>query len=77
MINRYYPMKSLLLLTAIMILSNCASVRSPEGGPVDEIPPALLGTNPEVLTNIKPEQKITIRFSEYLKESSLKSSLRV
>ena len=77
MINRYYPMKSLLLLTAIMILSNCASVRSPEGGPVDEIPPTLLGTNPEVLTNIKPEQKITIRFSEYLKESSLKSSLRV
>ena len=77
MINRYYSMKSLLLLTAIMILSNCASVRSPEGGPVDEIPPTLLGTNPEVLTNIKPEQKITIRFSEYLKESSLKSSLRV
>ena len=77
MINRYYPMKFLLILTAIVILSNCASVRSPQGGPVDEIPPTLLGTSPELLTNIEPEQKITIRFSEYLKESSLKNSLHV
>ncbi len=60
-----------------MILSNCASVRSPEGGPLDDIPPTLLGTNPEVLTNIKPEQKVTLRFSEYLKESSLKNSFHV
>ncbi len=77
MINRYYSMKCLLLITAIIILSNCASVRSPEGGPLDEIPPTLLGTSPEVLTNIEPEQKITIRLSEYLKESSLKNSLHV
>lgn len=77
MINRYYSMKSLLLITAMIILNNCASVRSPEGGPLDEIPPTLLGTSPELLINIEPEQKITIRFSEYLKESSLKNSLHV
>jgi len=77
MINRYYSMKCLLLITAIIILSNCASVRSPEGGPLDEISPILLGTSPEVLINIEPEQKVTIRFSEYLKESSLKNSLHV
>ena len=77
MIDRYYFIRTLLLFTAITILSNCASVRSPEGGPLDDISPTLLGTNPEVLTNIKPEQKITIRFSEYLKESSLKNSFHV
>jgi len=77
MIDRYYFTRILLLFTAIMILSNCASVRSPEGGPLDDIPPTLLGTNPEVLTNIKPEQKVTLRFSEYLKESSLKNSFHV
>ena len=70
-------MKSLFLITAIMILSNCASVKSPEGGPLDEIPPTLLGMSPELLINIEPEQKITIRFSEYLKESSLKNSLHI
>ena len=70
-------MSRILLIIAIIILNNCASVRNPEGGPVDEIPPTLVSTNPQTLTNMTPKQKVTIRFSEYLKESSIKNSIQV
>ena len=70
-------MSRILLIIAIIILNNCASVRNPEGGPVDEIPPTLISTNPQTLTSITPKQKVTIRFSEYLKESSIKNSIQV
>jgi hypothetical protein len=70
-------MSRILLIIAIIILNNCASVRNPEGGPVDEIPPTLVSTNPQTLTSITPKQKVTIRFSEYLKESSIKNSIQV
>jgi len=71
-------MNRLFLILLIMIsLNNCASVMSPEGGPLDENPPSLLGTQPEVLINIKSEQKITIRLSEYLKESSIKNAINI
>ena len=56
-------MSRILLIIAIIILNNCASVRNPEGGPVDEIPPTLISTNPQTLTSITPKQKVTIRFS--------------
>lgn len=75
--NKHHSMTKFLFIIAIIVLNNCASVRSPEGGSLDEIPPTLLGTKPAVLNNIKPEQKITIRFSEYLKESSIKSAINV
>ena len=70
-------MNRILLIIAIIILNNCASVRNPEGGPVDEIPPTLISTNPQKLTSISPNQKVSIRFSEYLKESSIKNSIKV
>ncbi|MDC3287883.1 Ig-like domain-containing protein [Candidatus Marinimicrobia bacterium] len=70
-------MSRILLIIAIIILNNCASVRNPEGGPVDKIPPTLVSTNPQTLTSITPKQKVTIRFSEYLKESSIKNSIQV
>ena len=70
-------MSRILLIIAIITLNNCASVRNPEGGPVDEIPPTLVSTNPQTLTSITPKQKVTIRFSEYLKESSIKNSIQV
>ena len=70
-------MSRILLIIAIIILNNCASVRNPEGGPVDEIPPTLISTNPQTLTSITPKQKVTIRFSEYLKESAIKNSIQV
>ena len=70
-------MSRILLIIAIITLNNCASVRNPEGGPIDEISPTLISTNPQTLTRITPKQKVTIRFSEYLKESSIKNSIQV
>ena len=69
--------RSFLMLLIMISLNNCASVMSPEGGPLDENPPSLLGTQPEVLTNIKSQQRITIRLSEYLKESSVKNAINI
>ena len=70
-------MSRILLIIAIIMLNNCASIRNPEGGPVDEISPTLISTNPQKLTSISPKQKVTIRFSEYLKESSIKNSIHL
>ena len=72
-----YINKIFLILAIVMVLSNCASVMNPEGGPLDESPPSLVGTQPEILINVKPEQKITIRLSEYLKESSIKNAINI
>ena len=53
-------MSRLLLILFFLILSNCASVQSPKGGPIDEIPPTLMSIQPEELININPEEKIKL-----------------
>ena len=75
--DKALQMNKWLLIIVIIMLNNCASVMSPDGGPLDETPPIFLGTKPEILTSIRPEQKITIRLSEYLKESSIKNAIKV
>ena len=67
----------LFLLLAIIVINNCASVSTPQGGAIDAIPPELVSTTPKILTEINPTQKITIQFNEYLQEASLKKAIKI
>ena len=68
---------SISLIIWVVFFASCASVSSPQGGDIDDIPPELNETSPKILTDIKPTQKITIEFNEYLDESSLKNAITI
>ena len=61
----------------LLILSACASVKAPQGGPLDSEPPKLLSTSPTKLTNLEPGQQITVSFNEFIKEESLKNAIEI
>ena len=61
----------------LLILSACASVKAPQGGPLDSEPPKLLSTSPTKLTNLQPGQQITVSFNEFIKEESLKNAIEI
>jgi len=65
------------LLIIVALFGGCASVSAPQGGDIDDIPPKLIETTPKILTDIKPTQKITISFNEYLEETSLKNAIKI
>lgn len=57
-------MRLLLAFVAAAIIAACASMGRPEGGPIDEIPPMFVKSNPAPgATNITAE-KLTITFNE-------------
>ncbi|MES2417639.1 MAG: Ig-like domain-containing protein [Bacteroidota bacterium] len=56
-------LKCLLLIVALGY--GCASMRSPEGGPIDKTPPVVLKMEPKNLTTNFNSQKVTITFDEY------------
>ena len=68
---------SIFLFIAVVFFAGCASVSAPQGGDIDDSPPKLTQTSPKILTDIKPTQKITIEFNEYLDESSLKNAITI
>ena len=61
----------------LLIFSACASVKAPQGGPLDSEPPKLLSTSPTKLTNLQPGQQITVSFNEFIKEESRKNAIEL
>jgi hypothetical protein len=59
------------------LLWNCASIKAPPGGPVDETPPDIIEVNPTSGTTRLTSNKITVKFSEYMDEKSFKNSIKV
>lgn len=55
------------LLFAGAFFTRCASVGSPSGGPIDTLPPTVLGMMPELFTTEFKDDKIYITFNEYVK----------
>jgi uncharacterized protein (DUF2141 family) len=52
------------------LVSGCASMQSPTGGPKDTIPPKVIQENPKNFTKNFTAQKIEINFSEFVKLSN-------
>ena len=57
--------KVIILLTGLIY--SCASMRNPEGGPIDKTPPKVLKMEPKDLTTNFNSPKIVISFDEYFK----------
>ena len=64
-------------LLCLLILFSCASVKAPQGGPLDSEPPKLKSTSPAILTNLTQGQQITLSFNEFIKEESLKNAIEI
>jgi len=65
------------LYLCLLILFSCASVKAPQGGPLDSDPPKLKSTTPAILTNLNQGQQITLSFNEFIKEESLKNAIEL
>jgi hypothetical protein len=61
----------------LLILFSCASVKAPQGGPLDSEPPKLMSTSPAILTDLTQGQRITLSFNEFIKEKSLKNAIEI
>jgi len=66
-----------LLALCLLVLFSCASVKAPQGGPLDSDPPKLKSTTPAILTNLNQGQQITLSFNEFIKEESLKNAIEL
>jgi len=70
-------LNKILLALCLLVLFSCASVKAPQGGPLDSDPPKLKSTTPAILTNLNQGQKITLSFNEFIKEQSLKNAIEL
>lgn len=61
-----------ILSTLVTILSSCANVTSPTGGPKDETPPKILQMEPGNAQTEFDAKKITIEFDEFIQLKELK-----
>ena len=70
-------LNKILLALCLLVLFSCASVKAPQGGPLDSDPPKLKSTTPAILTNLNQGQQITLYFNEFIKEESLKNAIEL
>ena len=73
-LNRF---NKILLALCLLVLFSCASVKAPQGGPLDSEPPKLKSTSPATLTGLNQGQQITLFFNEFIKEESLKNAIEL
>ena len=60
-------LKFLFFLTLILAFSSCAKRGTPDGGPLDELPPEYVRARPENFTTNFDSREIRIYFNEYIK----------
>lgn len=61
----------------LVLLMACAQVRPPSGGPKDEVPPAILATDPPNYSLHFQEREITIQFDELVRLNNINDQLIV
>src|ERR1700679_2848707 len=69
--------RSLIYCIAVLLLSRCAIMVKPTGGPKDIIPPKVLGYSPENKSTHFNTRKIRITFDEYIQLKDLNKQLIV
>ncbi len=69
--------KYLFIITALLllVLTKCAKVSSPTGGPRDSIPPQLISSDPRNYSSNTNEQNIEITFDEFIQLKDVNSTL--
>ena len=77
-INIIKGSKLVLLFIAISLtLVNCAKRGTPEGGPIDSIPPVFVKATPPNFTTSFDKDEVRIYFDEYIKLNDLQKQLIV
>ncbi len=66
-VTRHSSFVILLPFTLFLLLSACASIGSPDGGPYDDTPPRVLSASPENQAVGNKKRDINIYFDEYIK----------
>ncbi len=64
---RKYIKSTLLTILATALITACASIGTPDGGPYDETPPVFLGSTPEPFALGVKEKRISLEFDEFIK----------
>lgn len=64
--NRYIK-TSIALTFVVALITACASIGSPDGGPYDETPPVFLGSTPEPFALGVKDKRVTLEFDEFIK----------
>ena len=77
MIKINYLIKRLRLFSLIIIGFSCAAIQRPSGGGKDITPPAIVSTIPEDGQTNFSERKIELKFSEYLKTSTISKAVQI
>jgi len=65
--NHYFGGKNFLVILCLALISACASIQNPQGGPKDTKPPKVLSMVPKNQTLNFNAKKIVIEFDEYFK----------
>lgn len=69
------PFFILSVLTWVVIISSCANMGMPAGGPRDTVPPVLLETSPEFRALNFDKDNIRLTFNEYLQTDKISEEL--
>ncbi|MBR9998067.1 MAG: Ig-like domain-containing protein [Cyclobacteriaceae bacterium] len=72
-----FPYLLIFILAGVYVLSRCASIKPPTGGPMDTIPPILVRSIPENKSLNYKGKSVRLVFDEYLKIQDLTKQLIV
>jgi len=75
--NYLLKIDKIIFLFTALLLWQCASIKAPPGGPIDETPPTIVSIDPPSGTTILNVRKIRIEFSEYMDENSFNNNIVV
>ncbi len=64
-------MKFIYKYIILILISGCANIKPPSGGPPDETPPEIIASVPESGTINFTDKKISVEFSEYVENQSV------
>lgn len=69
------PFAIVAVLTWVVIISSCANIGMPSGGPKDTIPPVLESTDPELRALNYKENDVRFTFNEYINTDEISETL--
>ncbi len=75
--KRFNRIHLIYFLFSMFLLWDCASIKAPSGGHIDETPPAIIVVNPSSGTTNLTSYKISVKFSEYMDGRSFNNNINV
>lgn len=77
MLKHPRPVRTFLLITALLLVAACANVVAPTGGPKDEDPPVVLRSTPPNFSTYYKGQDVRIFFNEFVELKNLRQNMLI